>query len=85
MFDLEGIPVKSKSASATLAANTKARIRIRFSAAARRKVKAAIRDFGPRKVAVTAIATATFGNSSAAKTRFKLVGLSRSTSPHPEG
>jgi hypothetical protein len=66
--------VKSKTSAATLAAGTKTKIKLRFSAKARKKVKAAIRDFGPRKVVVAAKASDTFGNSSTAKVRFKLVG-----------
>jgi hypothetical protein len=66
--------VKSKTSSATLAAGTKTKIRLKFSARARKKIKAAIRAFGPRKVVATAKATDAFANSSTAKVRFKLVG-----------
>jgi hypothetical protein len=66
--------VKSKKSSATLAAQTKTKIRIRFSSGARKKIKAAIADSGPRKVTVTSTATDSFGNASTAKVRFKLTG-----------
>jgi hypothetical protein len=49
-------------------------MKLRFSAKARNKIKAAIQAAGPRKVVATATATDTFGNSSTAKARFKLTG-----------
>lgn len=66
--------VKSKKASATLAADTPTKIRIKFSAAARKKIKSAIKEAGPRKVVVTSTATDTFGNNSTKRVRFKLIG-----------
>jgi hypothetical protein len=66
--------VKSKTSSATLAANVKTKIKLKFSANARRKIKAAIKSAGPRKVVVTATAKDTFGNVSKNKVRFKLIG-----------
>jgi hypothetical protein len=66
--------VKSKKSTTTLTANVKTKIRIRFSSGARKKIKAAIADSGPRKVTATSRATDTFGNVSTAKVRFKLTG-----------
>jgi hypothetical protein len=67
--------VKSKKSSVTLAAQTRTKIRIKFSQSARNKIKAAIAATRkPRKVVVTSTATDSFGNSSTGKVRFKLVG-----------
>ena len=67
--------VKSKKKKFTLAAQTKTKIRIKFSHSARKAIKAAIQGSGkPAKTVVTSTATDTFGNSSTGKVRFKLVG-----------
>ncbi len=66
--------VKSKKANATLAAQAKTRIRIKFSRSARKKIKPAIRKtHKPLKVVVTSTATDSFGNSATGKVRFKLI------------
>jgi hypothetical protein len=66
--------VKSKRSRATLAAGRKTKIKLKFTARARRKIKAAIRASGPRRVVATAKSTDALGNRSTAKVRFKLVG-----------
>jgi hypothetical protein len=66
--------VKSKKSTTSLAANVKTKIKLKFSTGARKKIKAAIADSGPRKVTATSTATDTFGNVSTAKVKFKLTG-----------
>ena len=50
------------------------KIKLRFSRAARKKIKAALAKGVPWKVVVTATATDRFGKTSTAKTSFRLVG-----------
>jgi plastocyanin len=50
------------------------KIRLKFSKAARKKIKAAIANGRPWKVVVTATATDGYGKTSTAKTRFRLIG-----------
>lgn len=66
--------VKSKESRTTLAAEAKTKIKLKFRRKARKKIKAAIRRHGPRKVVVRATATDAFGNKSSSKVRFKLIG-----------
>lgn len=64
--------IKTKKATRLLAANTKTKIRIRLSKSAKKKVKAAIEDAGPRKIVVTAVARDALGNKTTKRVRFKL-------------
>jgi hypothetical protein len=64
--------VKAKKATRSLVANRRTKIRIKFSRSAKRKIKAAIEDAGPRKITVTAKARDAAGNSTTKKVRFKL-------------
>jgi plastocyanin len=54
--------------------SVRTRIKLRFSRAARKRLRAALARGGPRKVVVTATATDKFGKTSTAKTRFRLIG-----------
>ena len=49
------------------------KIKLRFSKAARKRIKA-LANGGPWKVVVTATATDGYGKTSTAKTRFRLIG-----------
>jgi plastocyanin len=57
--------------STSLAPRVAKKIKLRFSKAARKRIRAA---GGPWKVVVTATATSPFGKTSTAKTRFRLIG-----------
>jgi plastocyanin len=59
------IPVKSQVAT---------RIKLRFSKAARKRIRAEIANGGPLKVVVSATAVDGYGKTSTAKTRFRLTG-----------
>ena len=50
------------------------KIKLRFSKAARKRLRAALAQGGPRKIVVTATATDGFGKTSTAKARFRLIG-----------
>jgi hypothetical protein len=65
--------VKTKKATKSLAANTPTKIKVKLSQGAKKKVKAAIEDSGPRKITVTATAKDALGNSTTKKVRFKLI------------
>jgi plastocyanin len=60
----------------TMSLNPKVRtkIKLRFSRAARKRLRAALAKSGPLKIVVTATATDRFGKTSTAKTRFRLIG-----------
>jgi plastocyanin len=64
----------AKRSTISLRPGVRTKIRLRFSKAARKKIRKTIANGGPWKVVVTATATDGYGNSSAAKTRFRLVG-----------
>jgi plastocyanin len=57
----------------SVAPRVRTKVRLRFSRAARKRIKAALGG-GPAKVIVTATATDGYGNTSTAKTRLSLVG-----------
>ncbi len=69
--DLTARVVKAKKATKSLGANVKTKIKIKFSSNAKKKVKTAIEDSGPRKITVTVVAK-NAGGSTTKKIRFKL-------------
>ena len=66
--------LESRRSTMSLDPNVKTKIKLKFSRAARKRVKAAIAKSGPQKVVVTAQATDRFGKTSTAEARFRLVG-----------
>ena len=64
----------AKHSTTSLAPNVRKKIKLRFSKAARKKIMAGIARGGRWKVIVTATATGPFGETSTAKTRFRLIG-----------
>jgi plastocyanin len=58
----------------SLKPKVRTKIRLRFSKAARKMINRAIANGAPWKVVVTATATDGYGNTSTAKTRFRLIG-----------
>jgi plastocyanin len=64
----------AKRSTHSLKPTVRTKIRLRFSKAARKMIKAQIANGGPWKVVVTATATDGYGNTSTAKTRFRLIG-----------
>ncbi len=64
----------AKRSTKTIKPHVATKIRLRFSKAARKRIKAEIVNGGPWKVIVTATATDGYGNTSTAKTRFRLIG-----------
>jgi len=64
--------IKIKKSTKSLVANKKTKIRIKLSRSAKKKVKAAIEDFGPRRIKVSAKATDALGNQSTKRVSFKL-------------
>jgi plastocyanin len=64
----------AKRSTVSVKANSKTKIRLRFSKAARKRIRAAMSHGGAWKVVVTATATDGYENTSAAKARFRLNG-----------
>jgi plastocyanin len=64
----------AKRSTISLNPNVRTKIKLRFSRAARKRIKAALAGGGAWKVVVKATATDKFGKTSTAKTRFRLVG-----------
>ncbi len=67
-----GRALKTKKSTRSLIANKKTKIKVKLTRKAKRKVKAAIEESGPRKITVTATAKDALGNPSTKKVRFKL-------------
>jgi len=70
---LSGVLDGSQS-TVSLAAKAKTEIKLSWTRSARKKIKAAIKKGGSRKVVVTATAIDKFGKTSESEVRFKLVG-----------
>jgi plastocyanin len=64
----------AKRSTVTVNRGVKTKIKLRFSKKARKRLRAALRRSGARKIIVTATATDGFGKTTTAKTRFKLIG-----------
>jgi plastocyanin len=64
----------AKRSTKSLAPRVKTKIKLRFSTKAQKRLRAALRRSGARKIVVTATATDRFGKTTTAKTRFKLIG-----------
>jgi plastocyanin len=64
----------SRRSTKSLASGVRTKIRVKFSRAARKRIRAAIAKHGPMKVVVTATATEAFGKTSTARVKFRLVG-----------
>jgi plastocyanin len=64
----------ARRSTKSLAPGVRAKIKLRFSRAARRGIRATLANGQPVKVVVTATATDKFGKASTAKTGFKLIG-----------
>jgi plastocyanin len=64
----------AKRSTMSLTAGVRTKIKLRFSKAARKGIRAALADAGALKVFVTAEATDKFGKTSKAKARFTLIG-----------
>jgi hypothetical protein len=64
----------AKRSTHSLKAKVRTKIRLRFSKAARKMIRRAGANGGPWKVVVTATVTDGYGNTSTAKTRFRLIG-----------
>ena len=64
----------AKRSTVSLNRGVKTKIKLRFSKKARKRLRAALRRSGARKIVVTASATDGFGKTSTAKTKFRLTG-----------
>jgi plastocyanin len=64
----------ARKSTVAVKAKVATRIKLRFSKAARKRIKAALGNGGSSKIVVTATATDGYGNASTAKARFKLIG-----------
>jgi plastocyanin len=64
----------AKRSTKSLNPNVRTKIKLRFSKAARKRIRAALGGGGAWKVVVTAKATDRFGKTSKAKARFRLIG-----------
>jgi plastocyanin len=64
----------AKRSTKALNPGIRTRIKLRFSRAGRKAIRAALAEGGPVKVVVTATATDRFGKTSTAKARFRLIG-----------
>jgi hypothetical protein len=64
----------ARRSSISLDPKVTTKIKLQFSKAARKKIRAALRRSGSWKVVVTATATDRFGKTSTAKTGFRLIG-----------
>jgi hypothetical protein len=63
----------TRRSSISLDPKVETKIKLQFSRAARKKIRAALARSGSWKVIVTATATDRFGKTSTAKTRFRLI------------
>ena len=64
----------AKQSTLSLDPKVKTKIKLKFSKAARKRIRATLANGGARKVVVTATATDRFGNTSTAKAGFRLTG-----------
>jgi plastocyanin len=64
----------ARRSTKSLNPGVRTKIKLRFSRAARKRLRAMLTSGGPRKIVVTATATDKFGKTSTAKTRFRLIG-----------
>jgi hypothetical protein len=64
----------ARQSTLSLDPNSDSKIKLRFSKAARKRVRAALSRGGSTKVTVTATATDRFGKTSTATTKFRLIG-----------
>jgi hypothetical protein len=64
----------AKRSTKSVNSGVKTKIKLKFSKAARKKIRAALGNGGPMKVVVTATATDGYGKTSNAKTKFRLIG-----------
>ena len=64
----------AKQSTRSLDPKVKTKIKLKFSKAARKRIRAALANGGSRKVVVTATATDRFGKTSNATTKFRLIG-----------
>jgi plastocyanin len=64
----------AKRSTISLDPRVRTKIKLRFSKAARKRLRAALAQGEPRKIMVTATATDRFGKTSTAKTSFRLIG-----------
>jgi plastocyanin len=64
----------AKQSTLSLDPKVKTKIKLKFSKAARKRIRATLATGGSRKVVVTATATDRFGNTSTAKAGFRLTG-----------
>jgi plastocyanin len=64
----------ARQSTLSLDPNSDSKIKLRFSKAARKRVRAALSRGGSMKVTVTATATDRFGKTSTATTKFRLIG-----------
>ena len=64
----------AKRSTMSLNPRVRTKIKLRFSKAARKRLRAALTQGGPQKIVVTATATDRFGKTSTAKASFRLIG-----------
>jgi plastocyanin len=64
----------AKRSTMSLTAGVRTKIKLKFSKAARKRLRAALARSGAQKIVVTATATDRFGKTSTAKTGFRLIG-----------
>ena len=64
----------AKQSTLSLDPKVKTKIKLKFSKAARKRIRATLANGGSRKVVVTATATDRFGKTSTAKAGFRLTG-----------
>jgi hypothetical protein len=64
----------AKRSTKSLTPGVRTKIKLRFSKAARKRLRAMLSGSGPAKVLVTATATDKFGKTSTAKAGFRLIG-----------
>jgi plastocyanin len=64
----------AKRSTMSLTAGVSTKVKLRFSKAARKRLRAALTQGGPQKIVVTATATDRFGKTSTAKASFRLIG-----------
>jgi len=64
----------AKRSTMSLTAGVRTKVKLRFSNAARKRLRAALTQGGPQKIVVTATATDRFGKTSTAKASFRLIG-----------
>jgi hypothetical protein len=64
----------AKRSTMSLRPKVSTKIKLRFSRAARKRIRTVLAAGGPAKVVVTAKATDGFGKTSTAKAKFRLIG-----------